>query len=88
MTCIVTSQASSPGMGLRTVGDLGELPSSLPAFMLPQVPLTFESLKIIFPYSVTLATVRRPMPDHQAKPVSTAMATSGDGTALVRRGNR
>ncbi|MFG1303719.1 SulP family inorganic anion transporter [Xanthobacter autotrophicus] len=54
---VLTGFAWWSGMGLRTVGDLGELPSSLPAFMLPQVPLTFETLKIIFPYSVTLATV-------------------------------
>ncbi|MBB1250616.1 SulP family inorganic anion transporter [Rhizobium sp. G21] len=45
------------GMDLRTVGDLGELPSALPSFVLPDVPLTFETLKIIFPYSVTLAAV-------------------------------
>jgi sulfate permease, SulP family len=45
------------GMDLRTVGDLGELPSALPSFILPDVPLSFETLKIIFPYSVTLAAV-------------------------------
>lgn len=44
-------------MDIRTVGDLGELPSSLPIFALPQVPLTFETLQIIFPYSVGLAAV-------------------------------
>jgi SulP family sulfate permease len=44
-------------LGLRTVGDLGELPSSLPILALPQVPLTWETLEIIFPYSVTLAAV-------------------------------
>lgn len=45
------------GMELRTVGDLGELPSSLPVFALPQVPLTLETLQIILPYSLTLAAV-------------------------------
>lgn len=45
------------GMDLRTVGDLGELPSTLPVFMIPQVPLNWETLTIIFPYSVTLAAV-------------------------------
>lgn len=44
-------------MDIRTVGDLGELPSTLPIFALPQVPLTFETLQIIFPYSVALAAV-------------------------------
>ncbi|RYC14450.1 SulP family inorganic anion transporter, partial [Ciceribacter ferrooxidans] len=45
------------GMDLRTVGDLGELPSALPVFALPQVPLSWDTLKIIFPYSVGLAAV-------------------------------
>ncbi len=45
------------GLDLRTVGDLGELPSSLPIFALPQVPLTWETLQIIFPYSAALAAV-------------------------------
>ncbi|MDF2617565.1 MAG: sulfate transporter [Xanthobacteraceae bacterium] len=45
------------GMDLRTVGDLGELPSSLPVLALPQVPLTMETLQIILPYSLTLAAV-------------------------------
>ncbi|GAB4071076.1 SulP family inorganic anion transporter [Ancylobacter sonchi] len=45
------------GMELRTVGDLGELPSSLPVFALPDVPLNLETLRIILPYSLTLAAV-------------------------------
>jgi SulP family sulfate permease len=45
------------GLNLRTVGDLGELPSTMPIFALPQVPLTFETLRIIFPYSAALAAV-------------------------------
>ncbi len=45
------------GFEIRTVGDLGELPSTLPIFALPDVPLTFETLKIIFPYSMGLAAV-------------------------------
>ncbi|ODN71440.1 C4-dicarboxylic acid transporter DauA [Methylobrevis pamukkalensis] len=45
------------GMDLRTVGDLGELPSALPVFALPQVPLTLETLQIILPYSLALAAV-------------------------------
>ncbi|MGF9692691.1 SulP family inorganic anion transporter [Rhizobium sp. 0TCS1.26] len=45
------------GMDLRTVGDLGELPSTLPVFALPQIPLTWETLRIIFPYSAALAAV-------------------------------
>ena len=45
------------GMDLRTVGDLGQLPDSLPVFTLPQVPLTLDTLQIILPYSLTLAAV-------------------------------
>ncbi|MGE1212373.1 SulP family inorganic anion transporter [Bacillus pumilus] len=42
---------------VRTVGDMGELPSSLPAFLIPQVPFSWETLAIIFPYSLALAMV-------------------------------
>ena len=45
------------GMDIRTVGDLGELPSALPVFAVPTVPLTWETLEIIFPYSLALAAV-------------------------------
>jgi SulP family sulfate permease len=44
-------------MDLRTVGDLGELPTTMPFLMLPQVPMTWETLQIILPYSATLAAV-------------------------------
>lgn len=43
--------------GLQTIGDKGELPSTMPVFMLPQIPLNFETLAIIFPYAVTLTVV-------------------------------
>jgi sulfate permease, SulP family len=35
------------GIDVRTVGDMGELPDSLPVFLLPDVPLSFETLMII-----------------------------------------
>lgn len=54
---VLTAISVWTGMDIRTVGDLGELPSTLPVFTLPDVPLTFETLQIIFPYSVTLAAV-------------------------------
>jgi SulP family sulfate permease len=44
-------------LDIRTVGDMGKLPDSLPIFLLPDVPWTFETLKIIFPVSATLAVV-------------------------------
>ena len=45
------------GLDIRTVGDMGELPDSLPVFLLPDVPLAWETLGIILPYSVTLMVV-------------------------------
>ena len=45
------------GLDVRTVGDLGALPDTLPVFMIPQIPLTLETLLIILPYSVGVAVV-------------------------------
>jgi SulP family sulfate permease len=42
------------GVDLRTVGDMGELPSTLPVFLFPNIPLTLDALSVIFPYSLTL----------------------------------
>lgn len=42
---------------VRSIQDLGELPNSLPSFLLPNVALNFETLKIILPYSISLAIV-------------------------------
>ncbi|UOQ47050.1 SulP family inorganic anion transporter [Gracilibacillus caseinilyticus] len=45
------------GFDVRSVGDLGNLSSDLPAFLIPDIPLNFETLAIIFPYSLSLAVV-------------------------------
>ena len=45
------------GLPVRTVGDMGRLPEGLPSLMPPSVPLTIETLRIIFPYSLTMAAV-------------------------------
>ncbi len=45
------------GLDIRTVGDMGELPDSLPLFLLPDVPLNLQTLSIILPVSATLAVV-------------------------------
>jgi SulP family sulfate permease len=42
---------------VRTVADLGQLPSTLPSFGLPHVPLTLDTLRILVPISLTLAAV-------------------------------
>ncbi|HEY9736495.1 MAG TPA: SulP family inorganic anion transporter, partial [Trichocoleus sp.] len=45
------------GLDAPTVGDMGTLPSTLPALALPQVPFTLETLQIIFPYALALSVV-------------------------------
>lgn len=59
LVCIITLTIIAMGMGLdiRTVGDLGQLPDTLPIFLWPDVPLNWETLSIIFPYSAALAIV-------------------------------
>jgi len=60
LVCIVVLTALSFGLGLdqlHTVGDMGALPDTLPSFFIPEVPLNWETLRIILPYSVTLAAV-------------------------------
>ncbi len=59
LVCIVvlTAVSMATGLDIRTVGDMGQLPDSLPAFLLPDVPLNLETLRIVLPYSLTLAVV-------------------------------
>ncbi len=59
LVCIlmITALTLSLGLDIRTVGDMGELPDTLPMFLWPDVPLNLETLKIIFPYSAGLAVV-------------------------------
>jgi SulP family sulfate permease len=54
---VLTGVALALGLDIRTVGDMGALPDSLPVFLLPDVPLNLETLKIIFPYATTLTVV-------------------------------
>ena len=54
---ILTAISMYFGMDLRTVGDMGELPSTLPIFLLPDIPLNLDTLLIILPYSLTLTAV-------------------------------
>lgn len=54
---VMTAIAVFFKLDVRTVGDLGALPDTLPIFLLPDVPLTMETLRIIFPYSASLAVV-------------------------------
>lgn len=53
----LSAVAIALNLPVRTVGDMGQLPTALPGFHLPAVPLTLETLKIIAPVSLTLAFV-------------------------------
>lgn len=59
LVAILVLSAISIGMGLsvNTVGDMGRLPEGLPSLALPDVPLTLDTLRIILPYSLTMAAV-------------------------------
>ncbi|MCA2013221.1 SulP family inorganic anion transporter [Pararhodobacter sp. CCB-MM2] len=54
---VMTALTMALGLDVRTVGDMGALPDSLPVFLLPDVPLTLETLQIILPYSLAVAVV-------------------------------
>lgn len=59
LVCIVglTIVAIYMNLDIRNVGSMGELPDSLPMFLLPDIPLNLTTLMIIAPYSITLAIV-------------------------------
>src|SRR5690606_19134794 len=54
---VLTAIALIFKIDIRTVGDMGELPDTLPIFLWPDVPLNWETLLIILPYSIPLAVV-------------------------------
>ncbi|WP_166240420.1 SulP family inorganic anion transporter [Paenibacillus turpanensis] len=54
---IVSAIVIGFGLNLNTVGDMGHISSAPPIFHLPMVPISWETLTIIFPYSLSLAIV-------------------------------
>jgi len=54
---VLTALTMLFGWEVRTVGDMGQLPDTLPIFLLPDIPLSIETLRIIFPYSLAIAVV-------------------------------
>jgi SulP family sulfate permease len=54
---VLTAATMAFGFDVRTVGDMGDLPDSLPVFLLPDIPLNLDTLMIIFPYSAAVAVV-------------------------------
>ena len=59
LICIIALTAISIffGLDIRTVGDMGELPSTLPIFLIPDIPLNLDTFLIILPYSAAVAAV-------------------------------
>ncbi|WP_341502386.1 SulP family inorganic anion transporter [Gallaecimonas sp. GXIMD4217] len=59
LVAIVTIALAVGFMGIetRTVGDVASIAGGLPSFHIPQVPLNWETLQIILPYSIVLAAI-------------------------------
>lgn len=54
---LLTAAAVTLGWNVPTVGDQGDLPNGLPILGIPSVPFTFETLRIIAPFSIAMALV-------------------------------
>jgi MFS superfamily sulfate permease-like transporter len=54
---ILTAVTLVFALAVPDVGDEGELPSSLPSFLIPDVPFTFDTLSIIAPFALAIALV-------------------------------
>ncbi|MFC0682165.1 SulP family inorganic anion transporter [Lysobacter korlensis] len=54
---VLTAITVATALAVPTVGDEGELPESLPELLIPNVPLTLETLQIIAPYAFAMALV-------------------------------
>nr|WP_245961674.1 SulP family inorganic anion transporter [Quadrisphaera granulorum] len=54
---VLTAVTVVAAVSVPTVGDQGELPDSLPSFLVPDVPFTGETLRIIAPYAFAMALV-------------------------------
>ncbi|MCP9751906.1 SulP family inorganic anion transporter [Ferruginibacter sp. HRS2-29] len=54
---IVFALVAGFGIHTKTVSDIASVAGGLPPFHLPRIPVTFETLKIIFPYALIMASV-------------------------------
>jgi sulfate permease, SulP family len=54
---VITALSIFMDYGVRTVGDMGGISRTLPQFLLPNIPLSVETIMIILPYSLALAVV-------------------------------
>lgn len=59
LTAIVAVSAIAIGFGIdtKTVGDIASIKGGFPPFHLPEVPYTWETLEVIFPYALVVAGV-------------------------------
>ncbi|MXP21467.1 STAS domain-containing protein [Gordonia sp. HNM0687] len=54
---LLTAVTIAASLSVPNVGDEGELPDSLPAWLIPDIPFTWDTLTIIAPYAFTMALV-------------------------------
>lgn len=54
---LLTVAVITLNLDVRTVGDMGSLPNTLPMFLIPSIPLNLQTLFIILPYAISLAAV-------------------------------
>jgi len=54
---VVFGLAAALGIDTKTVGDLASIQGGFPPFHLPEVPVTWETLTLIFPYAAVVAGV-------------------------------
>ena len=54
---VVFGLAAALGIDTKTVGDLASIQGGFPPFHLPAIPMTLETLTIIFPYAAVVAGV-------------------------------
>lgn len=54
---VVFGLAAALGLETKTVGDLASISGGFPPFHLPNLPFNFETLEVIFPFAVVIASV-------------------------------
>lgn len=54
---VITALVLGFNLDTKTVGEVAGIAGGLPTFSIPSVPFTFETLAIIFPYSLILAAI-------------------------------
>ncbi|MFQ3240965.1 MAG: SulP family sulfate permease [Lentimonas sp.] len=61
LICIIVLTTVSITMGLdtslKTVGEMGDLPTSLPSFLFPDVPWNWATFMIVLPYAIPMTVV-------------------------------